>query len=117
MVSPLQLNVFFAAIFLVALERFSVDADMYILPILKSSCGGLSLKRQLNVRGVLFEVYCILATLASYRWRSVFVEAFGEFGLIMSESKTETMCIPVPRALATQIVFNATGQQYRQTTC
>ena len=26
------------------------------------------------------------------------------------------MCIPIPRAPATKIVFNATGQQYRQTT-
>ncbi|CAN0053269.1 unnamed protein product, partial [Ascophyllum nodosum] len=42
-----------------------------------------------------------------------FVEVFGAFGLTISESKTETMCMPIPRA---PIVFNATGQQYRQTT-
>ena len=38
------------------------------------------------------------------------------FGLTISESKTKTMCMPIPCAPATQILFNATGQQYRQTT-
>ena len=47
---------------------------------------------------------------------AVFVEVFGTSGLTISESKTETMCMPIPRASATKIVFNATGQQYRQTT-
>ena len=50
------------------------------------------------------------------RMMVVLVEAFGTFGLTISESKTETMCIPIPRALSTNVVFNATGQQYRQTT-
>ena len=47
---------------------------------------------------------------------AVFVEVFEAFGLTISESKTETMCMPNPHSLATQIVFNATGQTYRQTT-
>ena len=47
---------------------------------------------------------------------AVFVEVFGTFGLTISESKTGTMCMPIPRAPATKRVFNATGQQYRQTT-
>ena len=46
---------------------------------------------------------------------AVSVEVFGTFGLTISASKTVTMCMPIPRAPATQIVFNATGQQYRQT--
>ena len=50
------------------------------------------------------------------RMMAAFVEVFGIFGLTISESKTETMCMPIPHAPATQIVFNATGQQYRQTT-
>ena len=50
------------------------------------------------------------------RMMAVLVEVFGAFGLTISESKTETMCMPIPRAPATQIVFNATRQQYRQTT-
>ena len=47
---------------------------------------------------------------------SVFVEVFGAFGLTISESKTETMCMSIALAPITQIVFNATGQRYRQTT-
>ena len=50
------------------------------------------------------------------RMMAVFVEVLGTFGLTISESKTETMCMLIPRAPATKIVFNATGQQYRQTT-
>ena len=50
------------------------------------------------------------------RMMAVFVEVSGTFGLTISESKTETMCMPIPRAPATKIAFNATGQQYRQTT-
>ena len=49
------------------------------------------------------------------RMMAVFVEVFGILGLTISESMTETMCMPIPRAMATKIVFNATGQQYRQT--
>ena len=48
---------------------------------------------------------------------AVFVEVFAHtVGLTISESKTETMCVPIPRASATKIVFNATRQQYRLTT-
>ena len=46
----------------------------------------------------------------------VFVEVLGAFGLAISENKTETMSVPIPRMPITQIVFNATGQQYHQTT-
>ena len=45
-----------------------------------------------------------------------FVEVFGVFVRIISGGKTETMFMPIPRAPTTQIVFNATGQQYPQTT-
>ena len=41
-------NVFFAAILLMTLERFSEDADIF-----KDSRPGLALKRHRNVRGVL----------------------------------------------------------------
>ena len=50
------------------------------------------------------------------RMMAVFVEVFGAFGLTISESKTETMCMPIPHAPATKTIFNATGQQYRQIT-
>ena len=41
------------------------------------------------------------------RKMAVFVEFFGAFGLTISESKTETMGMPIARAPATQIVFTA----------
>ena len=50
------------------------------------------------------------------RTKAVFVEVSSAFGLTIPESKTETTCMPIPHAPATQTVFNATGQQYRQTT-
>ena len=50
------------------------------------------------------------------RMITVVVDVFGTFGLTISESKTETMCMPITRAPATKIVLNATGQEYRQTT-
>ena len=46
------------------------------------------------------------------RMLAVFVEVFGTFGVNISQNKTENMCMPIPCAPATQIVFNATGQQY-----
>ena len=46
----------------------------------------------------------------------VFVEVLRNSGLTISESKTKAMGVPIPRVPATQIVFNATGQQYFQTT-
>ena len=50
------------------------------------------------------------------RSMAVFVEVFITFDLTILESKTETTCMPIPRATAMKVVFNATGQQYRQTT-
>ena len=47
---------------------------------------------------------------------AVFVEVLATFVSPISETKTETMCMPMSRAPATKIVFNATRQQYRQTT-
>lgn len=45
-----------------------------------------------------------------------FSEVLGVFGLIISESKTEILFMPITRAPATQIGFNATGQKYHPTT-
>ena len=50
------------------------------------------------------------------RMMAVFVEVFGTFGLTISESKAGSMCMRISRAPATNIDFNATGQQDRQTT-
>ena len=124
--SPLLFNVFFAAILLVVLERFSKDAgilaDLIHREEQPSKVGpetALECVRR-PIWGMLYaDDACIVSRSPRGLGRmmmAVFVEVFGTFGLTLSESRTETMCMPIPRATATKIVFDATGQQYRQTT-
>ena len=123
--SPLLFNVFFAAILFDALEKFSKDAvilaDLIHLQEQPSKVGpetALECVRR-AIWGMLYADDACMVSRSPRglgRMVAVFVEAFGTFGLTISQSKTETMCMPIPRALATKIVFNATGQQYRQTT-
>ena len=123
--SPLLFNVFFAAILLVVLKRFSKDvgilADLIHQQEQPSKAGpetALGYMRRANW-GILYaDDACIMSRSPRGlgRMMAVFVEVFGTFGLTISESKTETMCMPIPRVLATKIVFNATGQQCHQTT-
>ena len=123
--SPLLFNVFFAAILLVVLERFSKDAgilaDLIHLQEQPSKVGPETALECVR-RAIWAMLYADDACIVSRsprgpgRMMAVSVEVFSTFGLTISESKTETMCMPIPRAPATKIVFNATGQQYRQTT-
>ena len=112
--SPLVLNVFFAAILLVALERFNEDADILkYLVHLHEQPSNVCTERALEcVQRAIWRVpYANDACIVSRsprgleRMMVVFVEGFGGFVLTISESKTETMCMPIPRAPATQIVF------------
>ena len=122
--STLMFNVFFAAILFVALERFSKDAgilaDLIHLQEQLSKVGpetALECVRR-AIWGMLYaDDACIVSRSPRElgQMMAVFVEVFGIFGLTISESKTETMCMPIPRAPATKIVFNTTGQQYHQT--
>ena len=118
--SLLLFNVFFAAILLVTLERFGEDADILAhLAHLQEQPSKVGPETALEyVQRVTWEMlYADDACIVSRsprgleRMMTVFVEVSGAFGLTISESKTETMYMPIPRALATQIVFNATGQQ------
>ena len=117
--SPLLFNVFFAAIVLVALERFSEDADILAdLIHLQAQPSKVGPETTLEcVRRAIWGVlYADDACIVSRSSRglgpmiAVFVQVFGIFGLNISESKTETMCMPIPCAPKTKIVFNATGQ-------
>ena len=123
--SPLLFNVFFAAILRVVLERFSKDAGILAdLIHLNEQPSKVGLETALEcVRRAIWGMLdandaCIVlrSPRGLGRMVAVFVEVFGAFGLTISKSKTETMCMPIPLAPATKIVFNATGQQYRQTT-
>ena len=116
--SPLLFNVFFAAILFVVPERFSKDAgilaDLIHLQEQPSKVGpktALECVRR-AIWGMLYaDDACIVSRSPRGlgRMLAVFVEVFGTFGLTISESKTEAMCMPIPRAPATKIVFNATG--------
>ena len=123
--SPLLFNVFFAAALLVAPERFSNDAGILAdLIHLKEQSSKVGPETALEcVRRAIWGMLhaddaCIVSRSPRGlgRMMAVFGEVFGTFDLTISESKTETMCMPIPRAPATKIVFNAKGQQYRQTT-
>ena len=127
MLSPLLFNIVFAAILLVALSilRFSKDADIltYLAHLQEQSSEfGPETALECVRRDIWGMVYADDAYIVSRsphgleRMIVVIVEVFGAFGLTVSESKMETMCMPTPRAPATQIIFNVTGQQYRQTT-
>ena len=116
--SPLLFNVFFAAIVFVVPERFSKDAGILadlIHPQEQPSKVGPKTALECVRRAIWGMLYADDACIVSRspcglgRMLAVFVEVFGTFGLTISESKTEAMCMPIPRAPATKIVFNATG--------
>ena len=123
--SPLLFNVFFAAILLVALEKFSRDADILadLVHLLEQPS---KVAPETTLECVRRAIWGIMYTDDACnvsrsprglgRMMAVFVEVFSTFGLTTSEGKTETICMPTPHAPATQIVFNATGHRYRQTT-
>ena len=121
--SSLLLNDFFAAILLVVLERSSQDAGIPVNLIhLQEQPSKVGPETVLEyVRHVIYGmvVYADNACIVSRsprglgRMMAVFVEVFGKFDHIVSESKTETMCMPILHTPATQMVFDATGQQYR----
>ena len=109
----------------VALEIFSKDAgrltDLIHLQEQPSKVGSKTALEcvQLAIWGMLYaDDACIVSRSPRGlgRMMAVFVEVFGKFGSTISESKTENMYTPILRAPVTKIVFNATEQQYRQTT-
>ena len=120
MLSPLLFNILFATTLLVVLERCTEDADILAslakfqeqpskcrpetAPECTRSAWGM----------VCTDDVCIVSRSPRglERMMMVLVKVFGEFGLPISDSKTETMYIPISRAPATQIVFHATEQQY-----
>ena len=118
--SPLLFHVFFTVMLLVTLKRFSEDAgilaDLAHLQEQSSKVGretALECARR-AIWGVLYANEGSPRGLE--RMMVIFAEVRGALGLIISESKTETMCMPIPPAPATQIAFNATGRLFRHRT-
>ena len=104
--SPLLFNVFFAVILFVDLERFSKDAgilaDLIHLQEQPSKVGtetALECVRRATWGMLHADDACIVSR--SPRGLGRMVAVFVEI--------LETMCMPIPRAPATKIVFNATG--------
>ena len=100
--SPLLFSVFFAAILLVVLERFSKDAGILADVIhLQEQPFKVGPKTALEcVRRAIWEMLdaddaCIVSRSPRGlgRMMAVFVEVLGAFGLSISESKTETMYV------------------------
>ena len=122
----LPFNVFFAVILLATQDRFSENADIIAdLAHLQEQPSKVHPETALEcvrcaIWGMLYaEDACIVSRSPRglERMMAIFVEVFGgAFGLIISESKTETMCMSISRAPATQIVFNAAGQLCRPIT-
>ena len=121
--APLLFNIFFAAMLLVVLQRFSEDADTLAdLVHLKEQPGKVGPETALECvrRAVWGMLYADDACIVSRSPRglelmiTVIVKVCGAFGLTVSE-KTETMQMPIPHGLVTPITINAAGQHYRQT--
>ena len=101
--SPLLFKVFFAAILLVALERFSEYADIIAdLAHLQEQPSKVGPMRALECVRCAIWGCCMLMThdrvaIAGKleREMEVFIEVYGAIGLATSESKTETMCMLV----------------------
>ena len=123
--SPRLSSVFFAAILLVAPEKFSEDADKLAdLAPLREQPSKIGPETVLEyARGAIWGMlHADDARIVSRsppgmeRMMAVFVQVLVEFGLTISERRTETMSMPMPRAPATLILSNAVGQLCRQTT-
>ena len=100
---PLLFDVFFGAIFLVALERFSKDAGILADFIhLQEQSSKVSTESALEcvrraIWGFLYANDACIVSRSPHglgRMMAIFVELFGTFGLTISERKTKTMCMP-----------------------
>ena len=129
MLSPLLFNIFFAAPTEVVLVRFSEDDTIKDLVYLKGEAGvgaGTPLERARRVVwGMLFADDAGVVSRSQEgltRMMTTIVEVFGEFGLTVSEKKTETLLMRAPEKQPKKggpppppLVIEAAGQKYAQT--
>ena len=99
MLSPLLFDIFFAAILLVTLVRFSegtyILADLAHLQETALECVRGAIGGMLYADDV-----CMVSPSprGPERMMAVFVKVFHAFGLTISESKKKTACMLIPRA-------------------
>ena len=129
--SPLLFNIFFAAATEVVLVRFSEDDTILKdLVYLEEEAGvGAETPLERARRAVWGMFYADDAGVVSRsqeglaRMMTTIVEVFGEFGLTVSEKKTETLLMRAPEKQPKKggsppppLVIEAAGQKYAQTT-
>ena len=129
--SPLLFNIFFAAATEVVLVRFSEDDTILKdLVYLEEEAGvGAETPLERARRAVWGMFYADDAGVVSRsqeglaRMMTTIVEVFGEFGLTVSEKKTETLLMRAPEKQPKKggsppppLVIEAAGQKYTQTT-
>ena len=114
---PLLFNTLFATIPLYSLERFSEDADILASlayfqeqpSIFCPETAPLECARS-AIWGMLYTDDVCFVSRSSRRGLErmveVLVKVFGVFCLLISESKTGAIYMPIPRAPATQIVLH-----------
>ena len=131
--SPLLFNIFFAAATEVVLVRFSEDdtilKDLLVLYLEEKAGVGAETPLERARRAVWGMFYADDAGVVS-RFQeglaimmTTIVEVFGEFGLTVSEKKTETLLMRAPEKQPKKggsppppLVIEAAGQKYAQTT-
>ena len=128
--SPLLFNIFFAAVNIVVLQRFAEDplivSDLVYLDDAPKGEDGRSRKEgtlEMVWRAVWGMLYAddaeVVSTspLAFTRMMGVIVVACQEFGLTVSEKKTEVMHLwSHPHTASNALRIEAAGQRYKQTT-
>ena len=105
MLAPLLFNIFFAAMLLIALQRFSEDVDILadLVHLKQSGKVGPETALECVRRAVWGMLYADDACIMSQSPRglelmmAVIAEVCGAFGLTVSEKKTETMQMPIPQ--------------------
>ena len=123
MLSPLLLNIFFAAVLNVIPQRFSEDPVILaelVHPKEPSTSTGPEPAMDYVCRVVWGMLYaddaCIVLRLPQglAKTMEVIVEVCRAFALTVSAKKTETMCMLPPRTLWTMVRVKAAGQIYKQ---
>ena len=128
--SPLLFNIFFAAVIIVVLQRFAEDplivSDfMYLDDAQKGEDGRHRKERTLEmVRRAVWGMLCAddarvvsISPRGLTRMMGVIVVACEEFGLTVSEKKTEAMHLwSHPRTTSNALRIEAAGQRYKQMT-
>ena len=128
--SPLLFNIFFAAVIIVVLQRFAEDpltvSDLVYLDDAPKGEDGRPRKEgtlemvRRAVWGMLYADYAGVVSTSPRgltRMMGVIVVTCQEFGLTVSEKKTETMHLwSHPHTASNALRIEAAGQRYKQTT-